>query len=147
MNLSQFSTLDWIAVGGASVVFVYALYKRFFYVAPTPPPAPPKPFVEMRDYTLQELASYNGTDPSKPILLAVKGNIYDVTPKSGFYGPGGPYCNFAGRDASRALAKSDTSVEMASNPRIDDLSQDELSTLNDWEDNYRAKYTLVGRII
>eukprot|EP00960_Hanusia_phi_P001053 28928-Hanusia_phi.AAC.1 len=39
----------------------------------------------------------------KPILIGIKGNVYDVS-KGG--GPGGPYAEFAGRDASRMLGKA-----------------------------------------
>ncbi|MBE3046164.1 cytochrome b5 domain-containing protein [Candidatus Bathyarchaeota archaeon] len=52
--------------------------------------------------TPEELAGYDGTDPSKPIYLAINGTIYDVTPGARIYGPGGSYHWFAGCDASRA---------------------------------------------
>ncbi|URD88331.1 Cytochrome b5-like Heme/Steroid binding domain [Musa troglodytarum] len=44
--------------------------------------------------------------PSYPLLMAIKGQVYDVTQSTMFYGPGGPYALFAGKDASRALAKT-----------------------------------------
>ncbi|KAL1634626.1 hypothetical protein SLS58_010621 [Diplodia intermedia] len=49
------------------------------------------------------LSAYDGSDPSKPIYLALNGTIYDVTPGRHFYGPGGGYHFFAGRDAARAF--------------------------------------------
>ena len=49
-----------------------------------------------------ELAAYDGTDPSKPIYVALNGTIYDVTVGRSFYGPGGSYGFFAGKDATRA---------------------------------------------
>ena len=48
-------------------------------------------FSELNDKTLEELAEYDGTDPNKPILMALMGNIYDVTSGKEFYGPGAPY--------------------------------------------------------
>lgn len=51
--------------------------------------------------TPEELAQFDGTDPSKPIYLAINGSIYDVTPGARMYGPGGSYRFFAGADASR----------------------------------------------
>ncbi|KAJ1926356.1 hypothetical protein EC988_010307, partial [Linderina pennispora] len=53
-------------------------------------------------YTQSELAMYNGSNPDLPLLLAVKGDVYDVTDGWGFYGPGSTYHIFAGRDSSRA---------------------------------------------
>ncbi|KAI7366052.1 hypothetical protein KC354_g4413 [Hortaea werneckii] len=50
-----------------------------------------------------ELALYNGTDPDKPVLLALNGTIYDVTAGRRVYGPGGSYHVFAGRDAARGF--------------------------------------------
>jgi predicted heme/steroid binding protein len=52
--------------------------------------------------TLEELAAYDGTDPEKPIYLAINGTIYDVTAGRRIYGPDGSYKYFAGCDASRA---------------------------------------------
>ncbi|PVH93168.1 cytochrome b5, partial [Periconia macrospinosa] len=53
--------------------------------------------------TDDELRGYDGTDPSKPIYLALNGTIYDVSSARMTYGPGGSYAFFAGRDAARAF--------------------------------------------
>jgi len=53
--------------------------------------------------TPAQLALYNGTDPSKPIYLAINNTIFDVTAGKHTYGPGGSYEVFAGRDATRAF--------------------------------------------
>lgn len=50
-----------------------------------------------------ELLSYDGSDPSKPIYLALNGTIYDVTAGRRVYGPGGSYNVFAGKDAARGF--------------------------------------------
>ncbi|KAF2622491.1 hypothetical protein BU25DRAFT_377646 [Macroventuria anomochaeta] len=50
-----------------------------------------------------ELLSYDGSDPQKPIYLALNGTIYDVSASPQTYGPGGSYHFFAGRDAARAF--------------------------------------------
>ncbi|KAK9951439.1 hypothetical protein M0R45_006880 [Rubus argutus] len=63
-----------------------------------------KPPCKLGDMTEQELRGYDGSDPNKPLLMAIKAQIYDVSSSRNFYGPGGPYAMFAGRDASRALA-------------------------------------------
>jgi predicted heme/steroid binding protein len=59
-----------------------------------------------QQYTDADLAAYDGTDPEKPILLAINGTIYDVSNGRRHYGPGGSYHFFAGRDASRAFVTS-----------------------------------------
>jgi len=59
-----------------------------------------------QQYTDADLAAYDGTDPDKPILLAINGTIYDVTKGRRHYGPGGSYHFFAGADSSRAFVTS-----------------------------------------
>ncbi|KAM7503897.1 hypothetical protein LguiB_002801 [Lonicera macranthoides] len=62
------------------------------------------------DGTYDRIRGYSGAgvvmgDPSKPIYMAIKGRIFDVTTKKSFYGPSSAYIMFADKDASRALAK------------------------------------------
>lgn len=83
---------------------------------PAPPPTPP---MKKRDFTLQQLKEFDGQGPEGRICVAVNGKVYDVTKGKRFYGPGGPYSGFAGRDASRGLATF--SVEPVSD-EYDDLS-------------------------
>lgn len=97
------------------------------------------------ELTALQLSEYNGTDPSKPIYVAVKGRIFDVTNGKSFYGPGGAYAMFAGKDASRALAKMSKNDEDVS-PSLDGLSEKEIGVLNDWEKKFEAKYPVVGRV-
>ncbi|KAM0240458.1 hypothetical protein ACHAPO_002356 [Fusarium lateritium] len=53
--------------------------------------------------TLDELSLYDGRDPDRPILLAINGTIYDVSPGRRMYGPGGSYSYFAATDAARGF--------------------------------------------
>lgn len=53
--------------------------------------------------TLSELSAYDGSDPEKPIYLAINGTIYDVSANRRTYGPGGSYHVFAGVDAARGF--------------------------------------------
>lgn len=98
------------------------------------------------ELTPQQLIAYNGTDPSKPIYVALKGRIFDVTTGVSFYGPGGAYAMFAGKDASRALAKM-TKNEEDINSSLEGLSEKEIGVLNDWEKKFEAKYPIVGRVV
>eukprot|EP00252_Welwitschia_mirabilis_P026749 TRINITY_DN888_c0_g1_i1.p1 TRINITY_DN888_c0_g1~~TRINITY_DN888_c0_g1_i1.p1 ORF type:complete len:262 (+),score=64.29 TRINITY_DN888_c0_g1_i1:116-787(+) len=106
-----------------------------------PIPAP----VQLGEVTEEELRAYDGSDPKKPLLMAIKGQIYDVTQSRMFYGPGGPYALFAGRDASRALAKMSFD-EQDLNANLEGLGPFELDTLQDWEFKFQCKYVKVGTI-
>ena len=35
--------------------------------------------VQLGDVTVEELRAYDGSDPNKPLLMAIKGQIYDVS--------------------------------------------------------------------
>ena len=59
-------------------------------------------------YDLETLRRYNGSDDSLPILLGLKGFVFDVTKGSKFYGPGTTYSHFAGRDVTRNTAMFST---------------------------------------
>lgn len=102
--------------------------------------------VQLGDVTEEELRAYDGSDPEKPLLMAIKGQIYDVSRSRMFYGPGGPYALFAGRDASRALAlMSFDRQDLTGN--IEGLSASELEVLQDWEYKFMEKYVKVGQLV
>ncbi|XP_020110992.1 probable steroid-binding protein 3 [Ananas comosus] len=82
------------------------------------------------EFTPQQLRAYDGADAGKPIYVAIRGAAYAV---------------FAGRDASRALAKMSTAAADVSGD-LSGLSDKEIAVLNDWENKFRAKYPVVGRI-
>lgn len=84
------------------------------------------PTLLFQTYTPKTLEPFNGQE-GKRILLAIKGVVYDVTAGRNFYGPSewydwmpmtclltpwldGMYANFAGRDASRGMAKQSFDV-------------------------------------
>ncbi|EME40024.1 hypothetical protein DOTSEDRAFT_74781 [Dothistroma septosporum NZE10] len=52
--------------------------------------------------TEEELKEFDGTDADKPIYLGINGTIFDVSASPAFYGPGGHYNHFVGKDATRA---------------------------------------------
>jgi predicted heme/steroid binding protein len=66
------------------------------------------PLSDLPVFTLETLRPHNGTDPSLPILLGLKGVVFDVTSGSKFYAPGKAYANFAGRDVTRNTAMFST---------------------------------------
>lgn len=62
-----------------------------------------------------------------------------------FYGPGGPYALFAGKDASRALAKMSFEKNDL-NGDLTGLGAFELEALQDWEYKFMSKYVKVGTV-
>ncbi|KAK6460092.1 cytochrome b5-like heme/steroid binding domain-containing protein [Scheffersomyces coipomensis] len=101
-------------------------------------------------FTPKTLAKYNGTDHPK-IFMAVRRRVFDVSQGGSFYGPGGPYANFAGRDASRGLALNSFDLECLTdiNEKIDtlhNLSSTEKESLDSWEEHFENKYPIVGSL-
>lgn len=111
------------------------------------PPEPELPKLR-RDFTVAELRQYDGTQPDGRVLVAVNGNVFDVTKGKRFYGPGGPYASFAGRDASRNLA----TFSVAANEKdeyddLSDLGAMEMDSVREWEMQFKEKYILVGKLL
>ncbi|KAF2724881.1 cytochrome b5-like Heme/Steroid binding domain-containing protein [Polychaeton citri CBS 116435] len=116
----------------------------------TLPKAPPPTVFKV--FTPPELEPYNGTK-DMPVYLAVRGNVFDVSPGRNFYGPGGPYANFAGRDASRGLACGSFDPSMLTEDlngpldKLEDLGKEEMEALRGWEERFDEKYLIVGRLV
>lgn len=72
--------------------------------------------------------------------------MYDCSSARQFYGPGSPYEVFAGKEATRCLAKMIIGADEA-NAGWGNLSDENLSTLNDWIEKYEAKYPVVGHFV
>jgi len=109
-------------------------------------PRAPLPEAEERDYSPSELAGYDGSDPSKPLLIGIRGYVYDVTRGRDFYGPDGPYGMFAGKDCTRALAKVSFDEELFTGD-IEGLELDELDKLEEWIEIFEGKYRRIGRLL
>jgi membrane-associated progesterone receptor component len=109
-------------------------------------PRLPLPEAEQRDYTLDELSTFDGSDPGRPLLIAIRGFVYDVGRGRDFYGPGGPYGMFAGKDCTRALAKVAFDFELFTGD-LEGLEQAELDQLDEWIEMFETKYRRVGRLL
>ncbi|MCJ1225971.1 hypothetical protein MMC12_002620 [Toensbergia leucococca] len=132
-------------------LLVVLVYLRLRPVPPPTLPKAPAPIV-FRTFTPPTLKPYSGLK-NMPVYLAVRGRVFDVTSGSNFYGPGGPYENFAGRDASRGLACGSFDEDMLTKDLegplddLKDLGSDELQSLQDWEDRFSEKYLVVGKLV
>ncbi|KAJ7207903.1 cytochrome b5-like heme/steroid binding domain-containing protein [Mycena pura] len=154
-----------------TALFLFILYSVQRIVFPSVPPKPktaqdlprefksgyswlPKahpPTVLFKTYTPHTLEPFNGKDGGR-ILLAIKGIVFDVTAGRNFYGPNGMYGNFAGRDASRGMAKQSFDVEMLTPvdqplDKLNDLQQDEIENMRGWIDHFSNKYIICGKLV
>ncbi|KAK5653941.1 hypothetical protein OQA88_7866 [Cercophora sp. LCS_1] len=130
------------------------LYTVYVFYKPQPPVVLPKeePAVVFRTFTPRTLLPYNGENGS-PVYMAVRGRVFDVSRGRNFYGPGGPYENFAGRDASRGLASHSFDKEMLTKDLdgpldpLTDLDAEQLEALQGWEERFSEKYLVVGKLV
>ncbi|KAL0138673.1 dihydrofolate reductase [Mucor lusitanicus] len=98
-------------------------------------------------FTEQELLQYDGSDPKKPIYLAIDGDVYDVTLGGGWYGKGGSYHHFAGKDAARAYVTGCFQDHLTHDTR--GLSEEQLKGIAHWKKFYdrHHKYHKIGRVL
>jgi predicted heme/steroid binding protein len=110
-----------------------------------------------RRLTTEELAKFNGTaeTPTESgyatpsIYVGAGDKVFDVSFGGvEFYGPNGSYHRFAGKDASRALAKMSFQQEDLDDTSVDDLTDAQRKVLQDWIRTFeeRKTYPCVGRL-
>ncbi|KPI91114.1 PREDICTED: membrane-associated progesterone receptor component 1 [Papilio xuthus] len=126
------------------IVLVYKLFKsKSTKVAAVLPELPKL----RKDMTVAELRQYDGSQPDGRVLVAVNGWIFDVTRGRRFYGPGGPYAAFGGKDASRGLATFSVTSSDKEYDDLSDLNSMEMDSVKEWEAQFREKYELVGKLL
>lgn len=108
---------------------------------------PPMPPMKKRDFTLKELKEFDGTTGEGRVLIAVNNKVFDVTKGKRYYGPGGPYAVFAGRDASRGLATFSLENPPDKYDDLSDLQPSEMESVLEWEMQFKEKYDYVGRLL
>ncbi|KAF2429201.1 DNA damage response protein, partial [Tothia fuscella] len=132
-------------------LLIVIVYLQLRPKAPLTLPKAPPPTV-FKTFTPPTLLPYSGEN-GMPVYLAVRGRVFDVTSGRNFYGPGGPYQNFAGRDASRGLAfgsfDEDMLTENLKGPldTLEDLDASQLEALQGWEERFSEKYMVVGKLV
>lgn len=94
----------------------------------------------------ETLAQHDGTDANKPLLIAVKGYVFDVSSGSRFYGPGASYHALVGKDCTQAVARMSLHPSHL-NDDMSSLSQQHLESLsNVFKTVYLAKYPIVAYV-
>lgn len=109
-----------------------------------------------RNFTAQQLRHFNGqpdeSNPNalKPVYLSVAGTVFDVSDGRDFYGPGGPYAAFAGRECGVALSKFAFDEEHLDQP-VDrsQLNAGERMELDQWLEKfqYYRHYPIIGNLV
>jgi membrane-associated progesterone receptor component len=129
-----------------AIAFLRALY--YHYVCAARPSRRPDSSGPNKDVTvtLEELEKYTGQDGYRPLALAIRGKIYDVSSGVSFYGADKPYGVYAGREVSRALGKMSLE-EKDCTGEISDLTDKERQILEQWESKFASKYPVIGRVV
>ncbi|CAK9084177.1 unnamed protein product [Durusdinium trenchii] len=76
-------------------------------------------------WTVHRLAEHSGSDRTRPLLLAILGEVYDVGPGERHYGPDAGYSGMAGKDASRSFTTGDFKKDAV--PGLRDLPPEQLA--------------------
>lgn len=97
----------------------------------------------LREFSAADLGTHKGTDGGA-ILLSVFGTVYDVSAGKDFYGPGGGYACFAGKEVTRCLGKMTVSDDEA-NASWTNLNDEHRQTAVEWDVKFKAKYPIIGK--
>ncbi|CAE7658774.1 tag-131 [Symbiodinium pilosum] len=91
-----------------------------------------------------ELALHDGQNRSRPLLIAILGEVYDVGPGERFYAPGEGYALMAGKDASRAMSTGQFAEDAT--PSLHGFSAEQIADVMHWRSFYRQheQYRFVG---
>ena len=108
-----------------------------------------------RNFTAKQLRFFNGamdekTAAPKPVYLSLNGTVFDVSTGRGFYGPGGPYEMFAGRECGVALAKMSFNTDHLDNVHAcKELNHGEKMELENWTEKFTHYkcYPIMGRLV
>jgi membrane-associated progesterone receptor component len=135
----------------AGIAVAYGILKMFAVDEPTARPASTRKEPEKRDpprdFTLEQLREYDGTN-NKPIYVGLCREVFDVTAADSFYGVGNAYHCFAGREATRAMAKLSFEEADLASLKDDDFGGFEKQTLEDWYNKFKhyKQYPVVGKV-
>ena len=124
--------------------------EEYFFNPPFDPSASPAPMYSesgARLITKNELAAHGPEGPLKPVWLAIAGKVFDVEKGAkNYYGEGGGYSFFSGRDGTRAFVTGKFDEEGLTD-NLTGLSPLEIGEIEDWVHFYEKDYVFVGKLI
>ncbi|KAL0949806.1 hypothetical protein HGRIS_009842 [Hohenbuehelia grisea] len=99
-----------------------------------------------RLFSERQLATFDGSDASKPVYLAIDGDVYDVSSGKA-YQPGGSYAILAGVDAARAFGTGCFKAHRTHDLR--GLDKQELDGVTHWKKFFaeHKTYVKVGKVM
>ncbi|GMI06052.1 hypothetical protein TrRE_jg3848 [Triparma retinervis] len=127
-----------------------------FKTPPSPQPDEPSEPPTLNNFTLAKLSTFDGsTDETVPnptpvpIYVSVDSVVFDVSSGRDFYGPGGAYSMFAGKEIGWALATMSFEEVYLGNLDTTGMSVAERSSMEEWIVKYRdyKGYPIVGRVV
>mmetsp|Transcript_7728 Transcript_7728/g.14385 ORF Transcript_7728/g.14385 Transcript_7728/m.14385 type:complete len:191 (-) Transcript_7728:317-889(-) len=148
-------SITWVLLGLALVLALYSWFKE--HLRQKAEEAALEEEIRMEEQKAQErkhlyrdmdcdaLREYDGKK-GKPIFLAARDIIFDVTTNPESYGPDSGYSILAGRDASRGLGKMSLEEEDNEIRHIKDFTRYETETLDQWIQMFLVKYEIVGKL-
>jgi membrane-associated progesterone receptor component len=101
---------------------------------------------QLKPFTLEELAKYSGKEGS-PIYISIGGKVFDCSAGVGFYGPGGAYELFAGRDISLAAAKFSKEEKYLDSPDLTNITPAEKDSFFHFYNMLYGKYPMIGTLL
>jgi membrane-associated progesterone receptor component len=99
----------------------------------------------LREFTREEIREYDGKE-GRPIYICIANKVFDCSEAANFYGPGGSYEAFAGRDITRAAAKFSTEERYLASPSLVGLTLSELDSFKHFHNVFNGKYPIVGKL-
>jgi membrane-associated progesterone receptor component len=96
-----------------------------------------------KEFSLQDLAKYDGSNTDLSIYFALAGHVLDVTESKKFYGPGSPRGMYAGRACTRALVLQSIKEEDI-NDNTSDFTAAQQKTLDQRVSFFLGKFPKVG---
>lgn len=102
----------------------------------------------LRVITEKELKEHDGSRSHLPIYLSITGLVFDVSVGRNHYQPGGGYHFLAGKDATVSFETGCFEDECFAMQGVGwgHISQDGRRGIRDWVQQYKQKYTLIGRL-